>query len=126
MSNTPDFLAHVVDLARAVGPADARRMFGGHGIYVDGLIVGLVVDDTLYLKTDGETRPAFEALGLAPFCFTSKQKGTVSTSYYPPPEEALENRVAMREWLMLALAAARRAAAGKAKSGSAKARQARR
>jgi len=101
-------------------------MFGGHGIYVDGLIVGLVVDDTLYLKTDSETRPAFEARGLTPFRFTSKQKGTVSTSYYQPPEEALANRAAMREWLALALAAARRATAGKTKSAGAKLRQARR
>jgi len=126
LSNAPEFLAHVLDLARAVGPADARRMFGGHGIYVDGLIVGLVVDDTLYLKTDGETRPAFEARGLAPFRFTSKRKGAVSTSYYTPPEEALENRAAMREWLTLALAAGRRATSAKSKRTSANSGQARR
>lgn len=126
MSNSSDFLAHVVDLAHAAGPADARRMFGGHGIYVDGVIVGLVVDDTLYLKTDGDTRPAFEARGLAPFRFTSRRKGSVSTSYYAPPEEALENRAAMREWLALALAAARRATSAKPKRTGAKAAQARR
>ncbi len=34
-------------------------MFGGHGLYVDGMIVGIVVDDVLYLKTDAETRPRF-------------------------------------------------------------------
>ena len=126
MANSADFLEHVVDLARAVGPADARRMFGGHGVYVDGVIVGLVVDDTLYLKTDAETRPAFEARGLTPFRFTSKRKGTVSTSYYQPPEEALEDRTAMREWLALAIAAARRATPSKSKRTGAKAGQARR
>ena len=126
MANSADFLEHVLDLARPVGPADARRMFGGHGVYVDGVIVGLVVDDTLYLKTDAETRPAFEARGHTPFCFTSKQKGNVSTSYYQPPEEALEDRAAMREWLALALAAARRATSVKSKRTGAKARQARR
>lgn len=110
MANSPDFVAHVVELVRGVGAAEAKRMFGGHGIYVDGLIVGIVVDDTLYLKSDEQTRAEFTDRGLAPFVFTSARKGTVETSYYTPPEEALESRAEMLPWLRLALAASRRAA----------------
>ena len=116
MANSADFLEHVVDLARAVGPADARRMFGGHGVYVDGVIVGLVVDDTLYLKTDAETLPAFRARGLEPFTFEKTKSGeVVITSYVQAPEEALDSPAQMLEWARLAYAAALRSSAKKKK-----------
>ncbi len=111
MPNSRDFIAHVLELAGHAKPS-ARPMFGGHGIYVDGIIVGLVVDDVLYLKTDDVTRARFVAEGLAPFTFTKRKTGLVEvTSYYRPPEEALESADAMREWLRLAQGAALRAAA---------------
>ena len=115
MPNSPDFVAYVLELMQGGGAATARPMFGGHGIYVDGLIVGIVVADTLYLKTNDETRPAFLARDLPSFRY-EKRNGTVEgTSYYEPPEEALESRDAMREWLRLALAAALRAPSRKRK-----------
>ena len=107
MANSPDYVAHVLELARG---ATARRMFGGHGIYLDGIIVGIVVNDVLYLKTDDESRVAFTALGLLPFSYTTKTGATQVTSYYAPPDDALESPDAMREWVRLALAAALRAA----------------
>ena len=111
MPNSRDFVLHVLELAGEARPS-ARAMFGGHGIYVDGMIVGLVVDDVLYLKTDDVTRPRFVAEGLEPFTFAKRKTGTVEvTSYYRPPEEALESPGAMREWLRLAQGAALRAAA---------------
>lgn len=128
MPNSPDFIAHVLGLARDAKPA-ARAMFGGHGLYVDGMIVGLVVDDVLYLKTDDATRARFVAEGLEPFTFAKKKSGVVEvTSYYRPPEEALESPDAMREWLRLAQGAALRASARrkpKATRGPAKTKRAR-
>lgn len=111
MPNSRDFIEHVLELARPAKPS-ARPMFGGHGIYVDGRIVGLVVQDVLYLKTDEESRARFVAEGLEPFTFTKRKTGVVEvTSYYRPPEEALESADAMREWLRLAQGAALRTAA---------------
>jgi DNA transformation protein len=107
MSNSRDCIAHVLELMR---PASARAMFGGHGIYVESMIVALVVDDVLYLKTDGETRPRFVALGLEPFRYAKKSGQVEVTSYYCPPDEALESPDAMRDWLRLACGAALRAA----------------
>ena len=128
MPNSPDFIAHVLELARDAKPS-ARAMFGGHGLYVDGMIVGLVVDDVLYLKTDDATRARFVAEGGEPFTFTKKKSGVVEvTSYYRPPEDALERPDAMREWLRLAQGAALRTAAQrkpKATRGRAKTTRAR-
>jgi DNA transformation protein and related proteins len=115
--NSRDFIGHVLELLRP-SRSSARAMFGGHGIYVDGLIVGLVVDDTLYLKTDDESRPRFLALDLPPFTYRKKTGAVEVTSYYRPPDEALESPDAMREWVRLATGAALRAAARKAPAAS--------
>ena len=72
MANTPDFIAHLLELMRPAGRASARAMFGGHGLYLDGLIVAIVVEDVLYLKTDDETRSAYVQRELDPFCYTTR------------------------------------------------------
>jgi len=108
--NSKDYIEYVLELMRPAGRASARAMFGGHGIYVDGMIVGIVDDDVLYLKTDSETRDAFVARNLAPFRYATKKGDVEITSYYRPPDEALESPAEMREWLRLARAAALRSA----------------
>lgn len=108
MANSPDFVAHALELMAGSGRATARAMFGGHGLYVDGMIVGIVVADVLYLKADAVTQPAFRARGLPAFEYATKKGVVQGTSYHRAPEEALESPDAMREWLRLALAAALR------------------
>ncbi len=123
MANSRAFIDHVLDLMRPAGAVTARPMFGGHGLYVDGMIVAIVVADTVYLKTDDGTRAAFTDLGLEPFRYATKQGDVQVTSYCRLPEEALESPVEMREWLRLALAAALRSASrAPAKRRAAKAR----
>jgi DNA transformation protein and related proteins len=122
--NSPDFVAHVLEIMRPTASATARAMFGGHGVYVDGGIVGIVVNDELYLKTDAATRPAFEALGLEPFRYSKADRGAVAMSYYRAPDDVLESADLMREWLRGALGAALRSAARKtAKTRAAPARR---
>ena len=110
MANSKEFLAHVLEMMQPAGRASARAMFGGHGVYLDGLIVGIVDDDVLYLKTDAETRATFVAQELEPFRYTTRTGEVHVTSYYRPPDEALERSAAMHEWLRLALSAALRSA----------------
>ena len=113
MPNTSDFIEHVLDLLRPTVRATARPMFGGHGLYVDGIIVAIVVDDTLYFKTDDANRGEFAALGLEPFCYRLKSGALHEMRYYCAPDEALENPSAMARWLRSALGAAMRAATAK-------------
>ena len=49
------------------GPVTIRPMFGGAGVYHDGLMFALVDDEVLYFKVDETSRPAFEAENLPPF-----------------------------------------------------------
>ena len=93
MPNSPDFVAHVLEMMRPTATATARAMFGGHGVYVDGRIVGIVVDDELYLKTDATTLPSFQALGLEPFRYAKADRGVVAMGYHRAPDDALESAI---------------------------------
>jgi len=107
-----DLIAHLHDLSAGFGALDARQMFGGHGVYRDGTMIGLLSDETLYLKTDEQTLPRFQAAGCSPFLYTRRGE-TVPTSYWTVPEEAMESPQDMRPWLALAWEAAVRKAAKK-------------
>ncbi|ALK88584.1 TfoX/Sxy family protein [Limnohabitans sp. 63ED37-2] len=80
-----DFVPFVQELLEDWAPVSARRMFGGHGLYHEGLMFAIVVDQRLYLKTDEVNRPEFEALGLLPFTYAMKGKD-VALSYWAAPD----------------------------------------
>jgi DNA transformation protein len=100
------YLALLKDLLSDLGDVTARRMFSGAGVYIDGVIFALVIDDVLYLKTDNDSRAAFEAEGLEPFSFM-KQGKRISTSYWRAPELLLDDRTEMQRWAARALQAAK-------------------
>jgi DNA transformation protein len=102
------FAEHVVDLLQGMGPVDARAMFGGYGIFLDGLMFGLIADEVLYLKVDDENRPEFEELGLDPFVYEGKNR-RVTMSYREAPSDALDDAEQLGRWGARAYAAARRA-----------------
>lgn len=108
---------HVLDLLVQAGPpfdtgTRLRRMFGGHGVFCDGVMFALIADDLLFLKVDDATRPDFLAAGCTPFIYEKAGK-PVAMSYVSVPEDAHENVEALRPWALLALAAANRAHAAK-------------
>ncbi|MEA3277898.1 MAG: TfoX/Sxy family protein [Pseudomonadota bacterium] len=109
-----EFVSYVVDLMQSVGPVHAKGMFGGHGIYLEGLMFGLVANGVLYLKVDKETESEFKDRGLEAFAFSKKGK-EFKMSYYEAPEETLENSEEMSLWANKAYGAALRAASRKEK-----------
>lgn len=109
MPESPGFVAFAVELLDRVGPVRARAMFGGHGIYCGDLMIGLVDDDEIFLKTDPDTRPRFEQAGCRQWIYAGGGK-EARTSYFRPPDEAHESPEDMEPWGRLALEAARRAA----------------
>ena len=102
-----EFVDHLADLFEAFGPVTVRRMFGGHGVFRDGLMFALVVDDALYLKADEQSRTTFESCGLPRFEYARKGK-RVSLSYYLAPGDALEDPPTLAEWARPAFDAALR------------------
>lgn len=114
--------AHVLDLMRGLGPVSAKAMFGGHGIYLDGLMFGLLADERLYIKADDECVGAFQARGLGPFTFEFKGKPG-HLRYYEVPAECYDEPDHMVQWARLGVQAAiRQRAQQAAKPKRAKAR----
>ena len=100
------FVSHCLELLSPLGNATSRRMFGGHGLYIDGLCMALIIRDVLYLKVDDPHRAAFEAAGCKPFTYAGKNDEVHVMSYYTAPEQALESPAEMLPWGRRALAAA--------------------
>ncbi len=108
MSRRHEFLELVLDQMAALGAISERAMFGGHGLYCNGLFIAIVTRDKLYFKADAKSQPRFEARGLPRFQYQARGKA-VQLLYYEAPPEVYEDAQAMLDWGQLALAAAVRA-----------------
>ena len=112
MTMSPGFRDYLLDQLQTLGPVEAKRMFGGGGLYLDGAMFGLVAGDVLYLKADDGNRAEFEARGMEPFTYTNKaRKKPVAMSYHEIPDDVLEDPDALCAWAGRAWEAARRASA---------------
>lgn len=83
----------------------SRRMFGGVGLYADGLFFALIADNVLYFKVDDTNRSDFEGAGMAPF--EPFGDGKVM-QYYQVPAEVIEDLAVLQPWMEKAVAIARR------------------
>jgi DNA transformation protein len=122
MREVDGFLEWLRELLEPVGRVSVRRMFGGHGVYIDGLFVAIVDEGRPYFKVDAETQAHFVAAGCVPFVFESRGK-SVPTSYWSLPESALDSAEDMLPWARRAIAAALRKPPTKSKARSTKPRR---
>ena len=106
MPVSEEYLDYVVDQLGCIGEVAAKRMFGGVGLYHDGLFFGLIAADALYFKVDDENRPAYETAGARPFQPYGDE--SYSMSYYEVPVDVLEDVDQLRTWARGAVAAAAR------------------
>jgi DNA transformation protein and related proteins len=100
------------DLFGALGPVRVRRMFGGQGVFRDELMFALEAGGELYLKADESSAGAFEDAGSRQFTYL-KNGRPMPMSYWRLPDVALDDPEEAGRWGRLAVAAARRAVAGK-------------
>lgn len=108
-----DFATYCSELLSAVGEVRAQRMFGGYGLYVDGVFVAIIVGETLYLKADEQTQQQFVRAGSKRFEYTARGKQRASMGYWSVPPEAMDSPALMAPWARLALEAALRAGSTK-------------
>src|SRR5437764_10157398 len=94
-----------------LGRVTMRRMFGKTGVFCDGLMLGMVRDDTLYFRVDDDNRAAFKEAGSFPPLNYEKQGGTIDLSFWRAPERLFDEPDELVAWARTALAAARRVAA---------------
>ena len=114
MTMSPDFRDYLIDQLESFGPVAAKRMFGGGGLFRDGVMFGLIADDVLYLKADEQNQADFEDRGMGPFTYEKKnRKQPVKMSYWECPPDVLEDPEELRQWAARAGEAARRSGTGK-------------
>jgi DNA transformation protein and related proteins len=97
-----------------VGRVQLRRMFGGHGIYLDGLIFALEFDGDIFMKTDDVNRGLFESRGCRQFTYIKLGQDTPLPNYWSLPASAFDDADELRELTRSSLAASQRATARKA------------
>ena len=101
MSEQQEFATHIVDLLEPFGYCEARRMFGGYGIFHQGLMFGLIAEGSLYLKADAGSRADFVAEGSSAFSYF-KEGRECQLSYYLAPDDFFEDDLTCLAWARLA------------------------
>jgi DNA transformation protein and related proteins len=114
MAVSKDFAAYVLEQLSALPRVTSRRMFGGVGVYADGLFFALIADDTLYFKVDDSNRADYLRLGSKPFV-PYADRPEVSMSYYTVPAEVLDEVDELTRWARKSIAVALAAASRKTK-----------
>jgi DNA transformation protein and related proteins len=111
----PDFIQ---ELFAAFGPVSVRRLFSGAGIYADGVLIGAVFRDEIYLKADAETAPRFDAEGCGTFEYATKTGTRAIASFRKLPERLYDDADELADWAREALGVARRKVASKQKAAA--------
>jgi DNA transformation protein len=99
---------HIRELFAGFGAVAVRRLFGGAGLFADGVMFGLVSGGEIYLKADAETVPAFESEGCGPFEYAIKTGKRALNSYWRLPERLYDDPEELAVWAARSLALAQR------------------
>lgn len=108
MAVSNEYLTYVIDLLECLGPIQPRRMFGGAGLYFEGLFFAVIADDVLYFKVDESNGADYEQEGMEAFR-PFPDRNTVM-GYYQVPVDVLENKETLKVWAEKALCVAERKA----------------
>jgi DNA transformation protein and related proteins len=113
----------IAELFSSFGAVDVRSMFGGVGIYAEGVMFALRHDGVLYLKADLFSRAAFEHEGEAAFSYTTKNGKRAVMSYWRVPARLYDDPDELARWARTALDVAQRSSAGKSREAPTGARR---
>ena len=111
MVASADFADFLCEQLAPLGRISMRRMFGKTGVFCDGVMLGMVTENTLYFRVDEQNRETFKEAQSAP-PLNYRKKGTlIDLSFWRVPERLIDEPDELVVWARSALAAARRVAA---------------
>src|SRR5262245_17946007 len=88
-----------------LGRITVRRMFGKTGVFCDGLMLGMVRDDTLYFRVDDHSRAAIkEAEGFPPLSY-EEGGSSIDLAFWRAPERLFDEPDELVAWARAALGA---------------------
>jgi len=94
------FRDFVVDQLHELDEVEARRMFGGYGLYRDETFFGILHKGNLFFKVDESTVGEYRKRRMKPFRPNGKQ---TLKSYYQVPVDMLEDADRLCEWAIQAI-----------------------
>ena len=95
-----EYAEYLVDVMDEMGDVTFKKMFGGIGFFLEGVMFAkLSGDGTLYFRVDDTNRSDYETLGAFQFNSDSKKKGM---PYYQVPQEILDDTDKLIEWAQTA------------------------
>ncbi len=103
MAVSNEYLDFVTEQLKPFGEIEIKRMFGGVGIFKDGLMFGKIGDDIFRLKADDHNKKDYEDRGMTSFFSANKKKGM---PYWEVPEDVLADKRLLAEWAHKAYEAA--------------------
>jgi len=116
MVASDDFAEFLREQLSPLGHITMRRMFGKTGVFCDGVMLGVVTENTLYFRVDDDNRLAFkEAEAFAPLNYAKKGK-TIDLSFWRAPERLFDDPDELASWARVALSAAHRVAEKRGRS----------
>jgi DNA transformation protein len=94
------FKDFVLDQLQELDSVEARRMFGGHGLYQDETFFGIIHKGRLYFKIDEHTVAAYRRRKMKPFRPNANQS---LKTYYEVPVEIIEDGDRLGAWAEAAI-----------------------
>ena len=113
MAYDPDFGDWVREHVAGLGPIEIKRMFGGAGVYANGLIFALLDDGVVWLKADETNAPLLMEAGARQFTYPSKDGEAMSMAYWSMPESGMDDPARAVAWARQSIDAGLRKAAAK-------------
>jgi DNA transformation protein len=101
-------LAWVEEALEPIGRVSMRKMMGGATLYLDGIIFAIMVDGELWLKSDAEADPVWDAVSPERFTATFKDGTVDSMNYRRAPSDVYDDAEAMQRWVSVSVEAGRR------------------
>jgi DNA transformation protein and related proteins len=106
----------IQELFAVFGAVQVRRMFGGAGIYAEGVMFGLVSDGQIFLKANTANAQYFVREGCAPFEYGTKTGKRAIMSYWRLPDRLYDDPDELAQWAKKSLSIAHKSAAAKSKA----------
>ena len=111
MVASASFAEFLRDQLAPLGHLSMRRMFGKTGVFCQGVMFGMVTEDTLYVRVDDHNRETFKEAEAYPPLNYAKQGSSIDLSFWRVPERLIDEPDELVTWARAALAAAHRVAA---------------
>ena len=95
-----EFLTYILeDILDDIPDITSRAMFGGYGIYREGIIFAIIADNQLYFKVGESNRADYEVMDSEPFVYQYGNHKKTTMSYWLVPEEIMLNKDRIKEWI---------------------------